>query len=92
MWQTTQLWSRGSRREARSRLRQRSSVAVIDSGYHVARDRGQVFDGPAGSGARVIGTIHPSAVLRAPDETRDEAFAGLVADLCIVAGLLTPGQ
>jgi hypothetical protein len=33
----------------------------------------------------VVGTIHPSAVLRGPDpedsEDRDRAYAGLVADL-----------
>jgi len=30
----------------------------------------------------VVGTIHPSAVLRGPDrEGRDRAYAGLVADL-----------
>ena len=28
---------------------------------------------------RVLATVHPSAVLRAPDGERDEAFAGLVA-------------
>ena len=34
----------------------------------------------------VVGTIHPSAVLRGPDqESRDRAYAGLVADL-VVAG------
>jgi hypothetical protein len=32
----------------------------------------------------VIGTIHPSAVLRGPDrEGRDRAYAGLVADLVV---------
>jgi uracil-DNA glycosylase len=29
----------------------------------------------------VLATVHPSAVLRATGEDRDEAFAGLVADL-----------
>ncbi len=69
-----------------------AAKALLPSTYRVTRDRGQVFDGPAGSGARVIGTIHPSAVLRAPDETRDEAFAGLVADLRVAAGLLTASE
>jgi hypothetical protein len=32
----------------------------------------------------VVGTIHPSAVLRGPDsESRDRAYAGLVADLAV---------
>src|SRR5581483_5104803 len=37
----------------------------------------------------VLATIHPSAVLRAPDdETRERWFAGLVADLAPVASML----
>ena len=37
--------------------------------------------------ARMLATIHPSAVLRADD--RDTAFAGLVADLTVAARALT---
>ena len=33
-------------------------------------------------------TVHPSAVLRADDERRDDAFAGLVADLRVAAEVL----
>lgn len=36
--------------------------------------------------AQLLATIHPSAVLRA--DNRDEAYAGLVADLTVVAGAL----
>ena len=36
----------------------------------------------------MMGTVHPSAVLRADD--RDAAFAGLVADLEIAAAALVP--
>jgi DNA polymerase len=36
---------------------------------------------------RLLATIHPSAVLRADD--RDDAYAGLVADLTVAAGALT---
>lgn len=47
-------------------------------------------DGQAGAGpvapAQLVATIHPSAVLRADD--RETAYAGLVADLTVVAGLL----
>ena len=35
-----------------------------------------------------LATIHPSAVLRAPEGERDTAFAGLVADLRTAAGWL----
>jgi DNA polymerase len=48
-----------------------------DSAYH-AED---FVDAPHGV---LLPTIHPSAVLRADD--RDEAFAGLVADLRVLAG------
>ena len=38
---------------------------------------------------RVVATIHPSAVLRAPDsDGRREAYEMLVADLKVVARLL----
>ena len=64
--------------------------------------RGQVFPGPtsntgwairvgdrpgeAGSHMRVVATIHPSAVLRAPDsEGRRAAYDSLVADLKVAA-------
>jgi len=41
-----------------------------------------------------LATIHPSAVLRAPEGERDTAFAGLVADLRTAAGWLAdaPGR
>ncbi|RSN52459.1 uracil-DNA glycosylase [Actinomadura sp. WAC 06369] len=41
---------------------------------------------PGGGGARLLATIHPSAVLRAED--RDAVYAGLLDDLRIAAGAL----
>ncbi|MFD0691863.1 UdgX family uracil-DNA binding protein [Actinomadura fibrosa] len=41
---------------------------------------------PDGAGARLLATIHPSAVLRADD--RDAAYAGLVDDLRVAARAL----
>jgi DNA polymerase len=38
----------------------------------------------------VVATVHPSAVLRAPD--RDAVYAGLVADLKVAASLLRPAH
>jgi uracil-DNA glycosylase family protein len=52
-----------------------------ESAYH-AED----FAQPGGS-ARIVATLHPSAILRADD--RDAAYQGLLADLRVVAGLLT---
>jgi uracil-DNA glycosylase len=57
--------------------------ALLGRGFRVRDHRGRTVDAALGGwqGA-VLGTIHPSAVLRAPDEgAREEAFAGLVADL-----------
>jgi DNA polymerase len=33
-------------------------------------------------------TIHPSSVLRAKDQDRDQAYDGLVADLRVAAGVV----
>ncbi|MEO3742967.1 UdgX family uracil-DNA binding protein [Plantactinospora sp. B5E13] len=56
------------------------------------QDFAQVPVGPTGQQAsvaqtRLVATIHPSAVLRADD--RDTAYAGLVADLKVAAGVLS---
>ncbi|MDG4785766.1 UdgX family uracil-DNA binding protein [Micromonospora sp. WMMD1102] len=55
------------------------------------QDFAKVPVGPTGqqesvAPTRLVATIHPSAVLRADD--RDAAYAGLVADLLVVAGAL----
>lgn len=49
--------------------------------------RGQVFDG---EGHRLTATVHPSAILRIPDEYRQQAFAAFVDDLAAVGRLLEP--
>jgi uracil-DNA glycosylase len=56
-------------------------LAWPDAAYHPEDFVGEVHDG-----AFVLATIHPSAVLRADD--REEAYAGLVADLAVVAKAL----
>ena len=63
--------------------------AVIGKGFRVTREHGQVVTSPLGP---ALGTIHPSAVLRAPDETRDEMLAQLVADLRVAAGRLAGAE
>jgi uracil-DNA glycosylase family protein len=73
-----------------------AAKALFGPSFRVTRSRGEVLPWPAsaqhpeqfpeepsdGKGFAVA-TIHPSAVLRADD--RDEALAGLVADLQVVA-------
>lgn len=63
--------------------------SLFGSGFRVGASRGVPVDWRPpdgdGPGARAVATVHPSAVLRAPD--RDAAFAGLLADLRVCARL-----
>jgi DNA polymerase len=64
--------------------------ALLGASFRVTRDRGAELalpPEPWGTGAAVVATTHPSAVLRAPD--RDAVLAGLVADLEVAARLLS---
>jgi uracil-DNA glycosylase family protein len=60
--------------------------AFFGGGFRVGEQRGQRVMLPARPDIWSIGTIHPSAALRA--ENRDELFAGLVDDLQTAARLL----
>lgn len=64
-----------------------ASQSLMGSGFKLTAHRGTILESPwAGA---VVGTIHPSAVLRAPDsEARRVAFEGLVADLAVAARAL----
>jgi DNA polymerase len=73
-----------------------AAKALLGPAFRVTRSRGEVLPWPASAhrpddfpavAARLVATIHPSAVLRADD--RDAAYDGLVADLRVAAGLLT---
>jgi DNA polymerase len=56
--------------------------ALLGSSFRVTKQRGQVLELATPVGVRpVLATVHPSAVLRAAGDDRDEAFGGLVADL-----------
>jgi len=59
--------------------------AMFGSGYRVGEHQGKAEEGSLGSWhGLVVGTIHPSAVLRGPDPgSRDRAYAGLVSDLVL---------
>src|SRR5256885_12084013 len=74
-----------------------AAQALLGPSFRVTRQRGvplpwpeaayhaEDFAQPGGS-ARVVATLHPSAILRADD--RDTAYQGFLADLRVVAGLL----
>ncbi len=56
--------------------------ALLGSTFRVTKQRGEVLELATPVGIRpVLATVHPSAVLRATAEERNEAFGGLVSDL-----------
>jgi uracil-DNA glycosylase len=56
--------------------------SLLGTTFRVTQQRGKVLEIATPIGVRrVLATVHPSAVLRASDEDRSTAFAGLVADL-----------
>jgi uracil-DNA glycosylase len=58
--------------------------ALLGPRFRITDMRGKVLDW---EGHQLVPTVHPSAILRGPPETRDEALAALVADLQVAAGL-----
>ena len=71
-----------------------AAQALLGPQFKLMQNRGKVLEAtgpnaPAVAVERVVATIHPSAVLRAPDsEARRAAYASLVADLKVVAKAL----
>jgi DNA polymerase len=65
-----------------------AAQSLLGSAFKLMQQRGQLVSSPLA--AQVVATIHPSAVLRAPDsEGRREAYEMLVRDLKVVARALT---
>ena len=63
-----------------------AAQSVFGPQFTLMQNRGKVLEG---EGRAVVATIHPSAVLRAPDsEGRRAAYESLVADLKVVAKAL----
>jgi uracil-DNA glycosylase family protein len=58
-----------------------AAKSLLGPGFRITQHRGDVLDPPADLPvtARLVPTVHPSAVLRAPN--RDEAYESFVADL-----------
>jgi uracil-DNA glycosylase family protein len=62
---------------------------LLGADVRVMRDRGRIMERDTSLGVRrFMVTVHPSSVLRTPDDGRQAAFEALVADLRIAAGLL----
>jgi uracil-DNA glycosylase family protein len=64
-----------------------AAQALLGSSFRVSRQRGEFVDSDLAP--RVLATVHPSSILRAPDdEARALAYKGFVADLTVVAAEL----
>jgi uracil-DNA glycosylase family protein len=65
-----------------------AALAMMGPAFRLTKERGRSFEHP--SGATVTATVHPSAILRAPDAAqRHTQFRDFVADLRYVRELLT---
>jgi DNA polymerase len=64
-----------------------AAQVLLGKDFRVTRDRGKPM--PSELAEAIVATVHPSSVLRAPDDTRDEARREFVADLKQVAEYLT---
>lgn len=63
-----------------------AAQALLGRGFKVTQQRGQLVDWDREPLA--LATVHPSSILRAPDEeTRHREFAAFVADLRVAAGV-----
>ena len=63
-----------------------AAKAVFGSGFRVTAHRGELLDSELAE--IVTATVHPSSILRGPDEDREGNREALVADLCVVARAL----
>jgi uracil-DNA glycosylase family protein len=60
-----------------------AAKALLGSGFRVSRERGELLEVDFAPVA--VATYHPSAVLRADDDDRRDAYEELVADLRVIA-------
>ena len=64
-----------------------AAQALLGRQFRVTQQRGQAM--PFGEGIQIVATVHPSSILRAPDEEARHREMGLfVADLRVVSGLV----
>jgi uracil-DNA glycosylase family protein len=66
-----------------------AAQSLLGRAFRVTKQRGEPI--PFAGGTRVVATVHPSSILRAPDhESRVREMAQFVADLAVARALLTP--
>jgi DNA polymerase len=63
-----------------------AAQALLGPSFRVTQERGKLHSCPLAP--RIVATVHPSSILRAPDETRAKEMAALVKDLRVVARLM----
>ena len=63
-----------------------AAQSVLGPGFSVTRERGKIRSSPLAS--KVVATVHPSSILRAPDEAaRRTQMQAFIRDLAVVATL-----
>jgi DNA polymerase len=61
-----------------------AAQSLLGKDFRVTQMRGRWIESPLAE--KVMATIHPSAILRTPDDLREQAYRDFVADLSIAAG------
>jgi uracil-DNA glycosylase family protein len=56
-----------------------AAQTLLGPAFRLTQHRGEILRSDLAD--RIMATLHPSAILRVPDEDRDEAMRGFVADL-----------
>jgi uracil-DNA glycosylase family protein len=69
--------------EAVALLGATAAQALLGPKFRVTQHRGELLDSPLAP--VVMATVHPSSLLRAPDETREREIAAFVADLRVLS-------
>jgi DNA polymerase len=68
-----------------------AAQALLGAGFRVTEDRGKVLKSPLAP--RVLATVHPSSILRAPDEeSRESELKSFIADLTVAVRVLREGR
>ena len=72
-----------------------AAKSLLGNDFRLTEHRGEILhvpeaDASGGDAPALVVTMHPSAVLRGPSETRDEALDGLVDDLRFAVAHVSP--
>jgi uracil-DNA glycosylase family protein len=62
-----------------------AAQALLGRDFRVSKQRGQFIAWSSPGGPVVTATVHPSSILRAPDDSREEELKGFIRDLALVA-------